>query len=770
MCNLFKTILIPAQVSYFSEIFSGKILKGSTFLHITHMKNLNLEKIIIMTIIALLIFLPSWSSLAHTSSNGVKNNAAADQVVMVNVGGNSGIHKTEILNGNQTLSGTSNISHAGSRMTPFIPLQITGPADTNLSVNPQFYYSSEPAPMGIADYGLSTNGPSGYNSYSYSTPSFLGKVNITSLSTDNASNSSVGTEMSFQMNVNLEFYNSGNEYDYWIQDVAFVQTYSPQSIQFIDNVWNFSSQSAEMHNSTIQGNGTVAKSGFTGFYYDLANLSLPGNDISMVYPTEFQLKVVSEINEKGNPEVLFEYNDGYGWVLYDQPSFVFATHVTSDLGFTVNGSSYNPFGTYYDAELIMGGPGGGTDTKDIASNLSLKLQYWNGHNYQMISNAFNHGSDTAEGISNVISTSRYYTATGSIFAKETPGSTKLGEIYNYTDVGVLNLSTVLKSGNLSVGGRMHEFKNYNINLTLGPGNYNLDLYNSSNPNLPVWSSTVNISAGSYISMNANGFYNVTFSETGLPAGTDWYVNITGARSSGKLTSDTYTVYLPNGTYYYNISTTLKTYRPFYNGSFEVTGANIKQPTEFKAVKYTIIFKETGLPEGTRWYINGTTGINASSTDRNISLSLTNGTYYIDALNLSSFYAQVRQYKVTVAGSNITETVLFEAYSHIYVRLSPPGAILRIDGKEVNTTSGYFNAAVENGTYEIVVSMAGYTTYYQNLSIRGGNSTYLNISLNRSLNPQANPFRTNPDSYYYVGSLVAIISLAGIGALYARRRR
>ena len=170
--------------------------------------------------------------------------------------------------------------------------------------------------------------------------------------------------MSFQMNLNLEFYNSGTEYDYWIQNVAFVQTSSPQSIEFIDNVWNFSSHSAEMHNSTIAGNGTVSKSGTTGYYYAIANNTLPGNDVNFVYPEEFQLKVVSEINSQGNPEVLFEYNDGQGWITYDNPSFIFTGSVTSDPGFTVNGSSYNPVGTYYDAELIMGGPGGGSNTKD----------------------------------------------------------------------------------------------------------------------------------------------------------------------------------------------------------------------------------------------------------------------------------------------------------------------------------------------------------------------------------------------------------------------
>ncbi len=732
------------------------------------MWNLNPKNILILAIIAALIMFPALDSFPYSSTN-TSGIHTSDHGVTGIVKTNSDFHYKGISNGIAPTSQTKKNHKTNSGETPFVPVKNFMTSDTNLSVNPQQLYSSEPAPMGIADYGLSTSGLSGYNSYSYSTPSFLGKVNITSLNTDNKSSSSVGTEMSFQMNVNLEFYNSGTEYDYWIQNVAFVQTSSPQSIEFIDNVWNFSSQGAEMHNSTIAGNGTVSKSGNTGYYYAIANNTLPGNDVNFVYPEEFQLKVVSEINAQGNPEVLFEYNDGHGWITYDNPSFIFAGSVTSDPGFTVNGSSYNPFGTYYDAELIMGGPGGGSNTKDVSSNLSLKLQYWNGHNYQMISNAFNHGSDTAEGISNVISSPQYLTGTGSIYASDTPGNTSLGEIYNYTDVGILNLSTVLKSGILSVGGDMHDFVNCSLNLTLGPGNYSLILYNSTNPGLPVWKSTVKISAGSYTSMNANGFYRVTFSETGLPSGAGWFVNITGGSSSGKITSDVYTIYLKNGTYYYNVSTTLKTYMPSYSGTFKLAGGNANQSISFMEVKYTVVFQEAGLPDGTQWYINGTSNISASSTVGNITLSLTNGTYELEVSNLSSYYAFHNQYNVTVSGSNLTEKVLYYPYSHIYGMLNPQNAVIKINGREISTLNGRYSATVANGTYSVVVSSPGYSIFYRNLTIKAGTNISLNIILNRSTGSGSSTDKYGANDTYFIGSLVAVLAIAGIASVYSRRR-
>ncbi|MCL5667520.1 MAG: thermopsin, partial [Candidatus Thermoplasmatota archaeon] len=93
---------------------------------------------------------------------------------------------------------------------------------TQSAVNPSLLYAKEPAPMGIADYGI---GPGGAP-YEYNSNSFEGLINISELQTYNASltSSYYGYRygMSFQLNTVLSFILSGKTYVYWTQDVAFL--------------------------------------------------------------------------------------------------------------------------------------------------------------------------------------------------------------------------------------------------------------------------------------------------------------------------------------------------------------------------------------------------------------------------------------------------------------------------------------------------------------------------------------------------------------------
>ena len=137
--------------------------------------------------------------------------------------------------------------------------------------------------MGIADYGVSQNG-----AYQYSTTSFLGVVNVNSLSTqDSARDSSMG----FQLNINLVFQTSATQqYVYWVQDVAELDT-STNTIQIVDNVWNSSSSRATLTRAGISGNGVVARDTRTvSYYYDVASTALPGNDVTYSLPMVLQLQ------------------------------------------------------------------------------------------------------------------------------------------------------------------------------------------------------------------------------------------------------------------------------------------------------------------------------------------------------------------------------------------------------------------------------------------------------------------------------------------------
>ncbi|MEM3490074.1 MAG: hypothetical protein QXO75_10550, partial [Nitrososphaerota archaeon] len=62
-------------------------------------------------------------------------------------------------------------------------------------------------------------------------------------------------------------------------------------------------------------------------------------------------------------------------------------------------------------------------------------------------------------------------------------------------------------------------------------------------------------------LNLTVNYTVTFTESGLPSGTTWYVNITNGPDSGAITGSSYSFSLTNGTYSYTIATSDHTYRP-----------------------------------------------------------------------------------------------------------------------------------------------------------------------------------------------------------------
>lgn len=338
-------------------------------------------------------------------------------------------------------------------------------------------YSEEPAPMGIADYGV---GPSG--GYEYSTNSSIGSVTIDSLAVKNATGS---TQMSIQLNVNLEFYNANKPYVYWVQDVAEMDT-STNAIDFIDNIWNSSTRNAAMSGSAVSGNGRVYPSGDGSFYFDGAGFSVPGNDVDLAYPATVELRVNSSLSSANEPEVTFEYDDGHGWQEYDSVAFTSARDLTSFEGFVVDGFDYKP-GGFFDSELILGGPGSGSQTTDVQSDVALQLEYWNGHNYQVVTNAYNFGSDTAEGIQGALSEWGHYPSDGEVVAEVQSGAGSLGKLWDQSGVSIVDLKTTLASGTLDVGNSSlvgsalgaYPFINGEVTVTLEPGSYSLDVYSGA---------------------------------------------------------------------------------------------------------------------------------------------------------------------------------------------------------------------------------------------------------------------------------------------------
>lgn len=658
--------------------------------------------------------------------------------------GQATVHATtSFILGNATFH--DSLGENSSLLSPIAP-------SNGMNINPYQFRSSEPAPMGITDYGISSAGPSG-SAYYYFTPSFLGSVHLDSL---NAVNSTGSPEVTFQLNVNLYFVNGGSDYTYWIQDVFALNTVVNQ-VQFIDNVWNFSTSSSQMYASSISGNGGIGTDlAGTHFYYDSASSSLPGDLAYLNYPSSVGLMVNSTISSSGLPMVSFRYNDGYGWQTYDQVTFPFAAKMSADDGFVVDGQTAEPNGAYYDAELILGGPGGGSSTYDFNSEVNLSLQFWNGNNFQEIPSAFNFGSDTAETVSNVVSDAYYYISNGSLFEQLTPGSGSLGQVYSPAEVAFLNINTMnpYMTGTLYINGTGYPFVKGDVNLTLAPGNYSAAIYIGT---MLYNETSISLSAGQYLALH--WFENlISFTESGLPQNTRWWVNVSN-RSYSSTSNNLLMFYISNGTHQFTIQTSNKDYAGNPASSeFTTSGVPLQElSVKFFPVLYEITFTESGLAAGVSWTVSQSATSN-SSTSGSLSFYEMNGTYRFSIANLSDYYTENFSLSLTVLGHTVHATVYFNHYAYITGSISPSTAILYIDGNQVSVSNGHFNFSVTAGTHSVNASDSGYNPYNTNLSMTSGEVKNMQISLNKISNPLL--------AYALIG--IPTVVIVGIVVLALRR--
>ncbi len=582
-----------------------------------------------------------------------------------------------------------------------------------------YLYTSEPAPMGIADYGIGPNGIP----YETNRTSYTGTVNISSISTFNSSWPQ--DSMGFQLNLNLVFIDSGNQYVFWVQDVALLNTTSHE-IQFLDNIWNSSQLQSGMLNSSVSGNGSVGESGGIGFYYYVPG-SDPGNLVDLGYPTEVTLRMNTSLDSSGSPQVNFSYNDGYGWVTYDKAVFTFADNVRNIPEFQVSGFSYKPDNLPMDAEFIMGGPGGGSDTADMASNISMTLDYWNGYNYQAVSNAYDFGSNTAEGISNVSITAMSASESGipGISAESGPGVLEMA--YNTSTMGFLNLSSPnLPSGQLYIDTASVHYENGGANVTLKSGTYDVHLVTGArNINF----GTVTLLPDSTTRITTLSSYWVNFTESGLPPGTYWAINVSGTMeySNGSAIS----LLLHNGTYMYNIST-VPGYSAISNsGELNVSGDAVSIEVEFHQIKYELHVIESGLPSGTLWYLNISQTESNFSKSNSIAFLLPNGTYQYNYSTPDTIYSGGSG-SFRVYGSNISITVDFLKKGSIVV-YTGVNSTISLDGENIPVSERNYSVYLAPGTYYLVDYAPGYYAYSDVFYITYGEKMTLNITLRAIVN-------------------------------------
>ena len=203
-------------------------------------------------------------------------------------------------------------------------------------------------------------------------------------------------------------------------------------------------------------------------------------------------------------------------------------------------------------------------------------------------------------------------------------------------------------------------------------------------------------------------YTVTFTESGLPSGTRWYVNLTNGQSF--TTTGTSTSFPePNGSYTYSLGSADTSYSA-PGGSFTVNGLPVSQSVTFSLVLYRVSFSETGLPTATVWFVNLTNGQSFSSASSSITFSEPNGSYTYTIATVNKEYTAPGG-SFSVAGGPVSRTVTFTTVNFPVTFTEsglPPGTLWTVvlnNGQAFSSTTPTLSFSEPNGSYTYRVSTA-----------------------------------------------------------------
>ena len=234
---------------------------------------------------------------------------------------------------------------------------------------------------------------------------------------------------------NVTVFNNSGAGVYWTQDVV---EYSPslQLMYIVDNIWNFSAVNAAEPASTFYSAGNLAgQNGFNGtatgsYYYDF--FALP-----IALPTPFTVDLWTNASQVpytgayGN----INYNSAVTFGIeipgvyannYDRVQFNSTANATAIPApqFQVSGKYCtpvfpSPYCLPYDAEMILGGPGGGSSINFYGFNGTMALSYIpiGGTSYTYAPYALNTGWDTGE---TAVGIAEHWTTPGSVYVQGGP--------------------------------------------------------------------------------------------------------------------------------------------------------------------------------------------------------------------------------------------------------------------------------------------------------------------------------------------------------------
>jgi thermopsin len=295
--------------------------------------------------------------------------------------------------------------------------------------------SSSACPMGVTDYGITPTG----TSYSYTAATMGAYADISVLKIGTATGGGCldpdATHcLTLQENsIATGVMDKNNKGQYWTQDVPEValdgSCSSPcvsgdYSVTWLDNIWNFSSPAVYLNAATVTGNGQGAcsSSGVSASGSDFYYYCVGPTDYGLTLP--FTVWAMTSVGPNANSfygpcvgvtdscvgfwGAIYEgaTEPYHGW--FDSVAFTAGSHGAGTPMFKVANTT-TPLGLPYDAEWVMGGPGGGSAVAVTNSNVMLQSEFNTGAGssstasgtWMNVKHAWSSGYDTAEAVTNV---------------------------------------------------------------------------------------------------------------------------------------------------------------------------------------------------------------------------------------------------------------------------------------------------------------------------------------------------------------------------------
>ena len=237
-------------------------------------------------------------------------------------------------------------------------------------------------------------------------------------------------------------------------------------------------------------------------------------------------------------------------------------------------------------------------------------------------------------------------------------------------------------------------------------------------------------------------YAVTFTETGLPSGTEWSVTVSGSTASA-LAPAAVSLTEPNGTYTYTVGSVAGYTASPSSGPVTVNGAAVMQAIAFSsstAPMYPVTFTESGLPSGTAWSVMLGGVTEGASAPASIVFNEPNGTYSYTVGSPAGFTASPSSGSVTVNGAAVTQSATFSPVSatgYYAVTFTAQGLPVGTGGWSVDVLSSSFSIyglLAETGSTAVFELPNG--TYYA--SAYSEDSNYTTSSSNHEFNVTGAP--------------------------------